>query len=214
MNIKTVEELKAKQAAEIAEFEKVGAIRASLPEQYREGASICLHHFSGEFATVRLWNNFRASQKFSDALAVLEAYKGKLVTCEHWKDGCVSVWPAEINCNASKPSAVMDGSHEVSISVQGGRGYGPDVAIEFWVKTELGLIEFGLPVCDLGKLIPRVNASYNSQGDVCKCDIYWPQERALADSFRTFWSEKPSFKGEYYWADIHNFEAWAGNQTK
>lgn len=213
MKPSTIEELKAKQAAEIAEWEKLEAVRAILPAKYGNDAFICDHSHMG-FVSVKLWNDFRTSQKLADALEVLEAYKDKLVTCEHWKDGCVSVWPAEINSNASKPSAVMDGSHEVSIKVSGGRGYGPDVEVRFWIKTELGLIEFSIPVCDLHKLVPRVNASYNSHGDVCQCDIYWPAERAAADSFRTFWSEKPSFSGEYYWADIHNFKAWASNQTK
>lgn len=212
--MKTKEQFLAEQSEELAKFEREEAIRAKLPEAYREGATICIHSIKRKpHASVSLWDGFRTDKTLADALAIVEQYKDSILTCEHWKDGCVSTWPPALNDYANKESAIMVGSHAVLIEVCGGRRFGPDVKVEFWVDLpEVGLVELSLAVCGLWKLVPRVNANYNRYGECSSCTIDWPSARATADSFRTFWSEKPSYHGEYYFADYHNFAAWASHE--
>lgn len=208
--MKNKQELLAKHAQELAELEREEAIRAMLPEKYRVDALICIH---GEFATVRLWDDYHTNKTLAETVEVVETFKDQVVQGEHWKDSYVLTWPAEINSCAKNAGATMDGSHEVEISVSGGRGFGPNVNVEFWIKTQHGLVEISCPVCDLFKLVPHVRANYGTRGDLTSCDISWPAERAVVDSFRTWWSEKPAYKGSYYLADVPNFLSWASNHS-
>ncbi len=205
--MKTKEQLLEKQAQELAKFEKEQAVLALLPEPLREDAIVCIHR---DHASVKVWSDFRTERKLADAIDVLRLFADVLQTCEHWKDGCVSTNPPQINDYAKKESAVMDGSHVVEIKVSGGKGYGPTVEVRFWADTSAGLVEFGCPVSDLWKLIPRVHVSYNRSGEVSKCEITWPTESRCVDSFRTWWADKPSYSGSYYLADLPNFYSWAG----
>lgn len=208
--MKTLEELKRQQAGELAKFEIETAWRESLPEAFRENASLCIHD---DHVSLTLWGGFRTDKKLSDACAVVEHYKGSIVDGEHWKDGCVSTQPAEINANAKRDNSTLEGSHAVEVSVHGGKGFGPDVVVEFWIKTELGLAEVHCAVCDLWKLVPRVKADYNRSGELTSCEIEWPVSGCF-DSFRSWWSEKPGFKGSYYWADLPNFESFASQHLQ
>ncbi len=207
------EKLLASHAQELAKLEAEESIRAALPEQYRTDATICIHDTKKPHASVKLWNDFRTEKKLADALPVLESYKDQIIDGEHWKDGCVSTWPPQINSCIENANAVMDGSHAVEINVSGGRSYGPTVELNFWVMLGGWLCEIALPVCDLRKLTPNVHATYNRSGEVCKCEITWPVERQTADKFRTFWSEKPAYNGSYYLADYPNFLAFVSNFT-
>lgn len=204
-------ELIAKQAEEMAKFEKEQTIRELMPEKYREDASIYIHR---DHASVSLWNSFRTDKKLADALEIVDLFADNIIQGEHWKSGCVSTWPAKINTQMKNESSVMDGSHEVEIDVHGGRSFGPDVTIKFWVDLPgVGLLDIHCAVCDLHILIPRVNANYGRHGELTSWDITWPQERALADSFRTWWSEKPAFRGSYYFAEVETFRNWASSKT-
>lgn len=210
--MKTLNDLKAKHAEEIAELELETSLRALLPEQYREGATVCVHGKWGlKFSSVKLWGDYHTDKKIADVLPIIEQFRPLIIQGEHWKDGCCSTWPAEINGNAKRENAVMDGSHEIEIDVHGGKGYGPCVEIQFWIKTALGLVEISCPVCDLFRLVPNVRAAYNLNGECCKCDITWPAERQAADKFRTWSSEKPSYSGSYYFAEVSNFLAWVSS---
>lgn len=207
----TLDEFKAEQAEKLAKFEKEMAWCEHLPEAYRESASICIHSDS---TSISLWSGFRTDKKLADAVTALEHFKPCLIDGEHWKDGCCSTSPARINSCAKSKNAVMDGSHAVEILVSGGRGFGPDVEIRFWIDVpSLGLAEISCPVCDLWKMIPRVNVNYNRHGEVSSGEITWPVESQVVDSFRR-WSGRsdlPSYRGSYYLADVPNFEAWASN---
>ncbi len=207
--MKDKKELLEKHAKELAQLEREEKIRASLPEQYQEDALIHFPHLP--FVGVKLWNNFRTQKTLADAVEMVNLFAPYIVECGHWKSGCISTWPDAVNTCIKDDNSVMDGSHFVEISVQGGKGFGPDVAIEFWCDLpELGLVEFSCPVCDLHKLVPGVYATYNNHGDLSKCDIRWPAESRCVDTFRTWWSEKPAYRGSYYLADLPNFLSWAG----
>jgi hypothetical protein len=212
--MKTKAELLERHAKELEKLESEQAIRATLPEQYQEDALITLHTGQKPHANVKLWNDFRTEKRLVDALPILESYKGRIVQGEHWKAGCVSTWPAQINSVIDDQNAVMDGSHEVEIHVSGGRHYGPTVSLKFWTTLAGWLCEIQLPVSDLWKLVPRVNASYNQGGELCRCEITWPVEKQTVDKFRSFWSEKPSYSGSYYLADLPNFESFVSNFTR
>jgi len=210
MNTKT--ELLKKHAEELQELEKTEAIRAILPEQYRDDALVCIH---GKHASVKMWGDFRTEKKLSEALEIVRQFEPLVVECEHWESGCLSVRPAEINKYATDEHAIMDGASAVELSVTGGKGFGPNVTVEFWIKhPEFGFIEINLPVCDLHKLTPNVRATYNNSGELCSCEINWPGERSVVDKFRSWWSQKPAYHGSYYLADLPNFYAWASNHTK
>lgn len=213
--MKTMEELKAEQAAEAVKLEqelKIAADLKSVPGFDSDKVSICIHnHRKATHASVTLWPTYRTEHKFAEAVAIVELFKDKIVDGEHWKDGCCSTWPAEINDNASRKSAVMDGSHAVEIEVKGGRGYGPDVCVQFWTRLGGLLCEVSMPVCDLYALVPRVSGRYNQHGEFRGKAEWNPAETQTADSFRTWWSEPPSFSGSYYLADVPNFMSWASN---
>lgn len=200
----TEKELEAEYQNKLAKLRDENKLRAELPKAFQNDASIC-HH--GKFMSATLWNGFRTDKKLSDALAIVELFP-EIITAEHWKSGCVSCWPPEINSCIKDEHATMDGSHEVEISVSGGRGFGPDVTVSFWVRLAGMLTEINLPVGDAWILIPSVRANYNKSGHLSSCDITWPQERAVFDKFRTFWSEKPAFRGSYYFAEKGCFKNW------
>lgn len=203
-----IKELKAKQAKELAEALEIETLRDALKDVpgFTEDSSICLH--SGEHASVKLWSDYHTGKKLIDAVRVVEHFKDKIIDGEHWKSGCVSTWPAEINSCIKYESAVMDGSHAVEIDVSGGRGYGPNTSVQFWTRIAGVLCEIECPVCDLWKLIPAVKGRYTQEGDFIGKIEWNPAETQTVDSFRKFWSEPPSFKGSYYLADIHNFRSW------
>lgn len=205
--MKTKQQFLDKQAAELAKFNQEEAIRALLPKQYRDGASIYIHD---DHASVKMWNDFRTERTLADALAIVELFKPQIQTCEHWKNGCCSTVPPQINSYAKDERAVMDGSHAVEVLVSGGKGFGPNVEIRFWAESSAGLLEISCPVCDLFKLVPRIDQHYNTHGELTSCRIDWPAESRCVDSFRNWWSEKPSYRGSYYLADLPNFESWAG----
>lgn len=212
----TIEKLKAKHAEELASAELEQRILSALSEKFPDletkDVVTCVHSLKSKpHVSVRLWNDFRTQKKLSDALPVLESFKDEIVECEHWKGSCISCWPPEINTNIDKEHATMDGSHAVEIEVSGGKGYGPKVEIQFWTRLADTLCEITLPVSDLWMLVPNVRANYNRNGEVTTCEINWPVWRSTCDTFRSFWSEKPSYNGHYYSADIHNFLSWAGS---
>jgi hypothetical protein len=208
----TEKELFDKYQAELAALKLENSIRDELPEAYRESALVS--HPSFNFNSIKMWSDFRTEKTLADALEIVRLYSGNIVTGEHWKDGCVSCWPAEVNSCIKKEGAIMDGSHEVEISVCGGNGYGPTVEVSFWTRLAGRLVEIHLPVSDAWKLVPSVRTNYNNSGELSSCDITWPGERSVFDKFRTFWSQKPSYSGSYYFAEWRSFENWAEAQAK
>src|SRR4030095_4722993 len=212
-----IEKLKLDQAKELADLVDKEKLRALLPESIRETARITKHP---DHYTVTGWDGFAYDNppKFAQAVKVVEEMQDQLVEAEHWQDSCVSCRPARINSTAKKEHATMDGSHTVEIAVEGGRGY-QTTEVRFWAEVghqipgfgvEGWLIEVHLPVVDLWNLLPNVRASYNNHGDLANCEITWPVESRVVDSFRKWWSERPSYRGSYYLADWHNFNSWAG----
>lgn len=213
-----IEELKAQQARELREAElkdRIESELASVPGFDPEDSSLCVHGIDKPHphVSVRLWKDYQTTRKVTDALAVVEHFAAQIITCEHWKDGCVSDWPIEINSCAKGERAVMDGSHAVEIEVSGGRGYGGE-AVKFWTRLAGVLVEISCPVSDLYALRPTVRGSYTRAGDFIRKSIEWPVESRCVDSFRRMYSEGQSYQGCYYLADVPNFRAWASQFIK
>lgn len=207
-----IEKLKQEQAEQLAALVESEKLRELLPSAIRESARIIKHRDNW---SVVGWTGFGGTQHpFLDAVKVIEEMQDQLVECEHWKSGTVSCRPARINSNVKDRGAVMDGSHTIEIKVDGGRGF-QTVEVRFWVELDEGqfgsvyLAEIHLPVKDLWQLAPNVRATYNLHGDVANCEIRWPEESRVVDSFRKWYSERPSYSGSYYLADWHNFNSWA-----
>lgn len=210
--MKTKEQLLEKQAEELAKLERELAIREALkdvPGYDEENSVICIH--SNQHASVRLWQDFRTEKKLIDACAVVDFFRDQIIDGEHWNDGCVSTNPPEINSCAKRDNSGMDGSHSVEIKVDGGKGYGPNVNVKFWVRLAGVLCEISCPVGDQWKLVPSIHGKYDSDGHWTGRVDWNPAETQTADSFRKWWSEKPAYSGCYYLADIPNFESWASN---
>lgn len=208
-----LETLKAKHAKEIAKLEKEEAIRAQLPEEIRDGARICIH--SDHASVTANWDSYdQKKREPHDARRIITALESHLVESEHWKDGCVSCRPNEINDTARKENSVLDGTHLIEVDVSGGKGYGPNVEVCCWVKLPGGqLIELQLPISAY-QLVPNVRATYNNHGELANCEITWPVWKSTCDKFRTWWSEKPSYKGSYYSADLFSYDAWISSTLK
>jgi hypothetical protein len=210
-----IEQLKLDQAKELADLVDKEKLRGFLPESIRESARITKH---SNHYTVTGWPGlaYKNPPKFVQAVDLIEEMQDALVEAEHWKAGCCSTRPARINPEAKNENATMDGSHAVEILVEGGRGF-QFTEVRFWAElghpatpTRYYLVEVHLPVTDLWQLHPNVRATYTSHGDLANCEITWPVESRIVDSFRKWYSERPSYRGSYYLADWHNFNSWAG----
>lgn len=212
--MKTITELREKHALELASAEKEIAIRAeleSVPGYMPDNSCICIH---ADSASVRLWKDFGTDRKLADALAVVQFFADKIVDGEHWNDGCVSTHPPEINSCAKRERSTMDGSHAVEICVHGGKDFGSNVEVKFWVRLAGVLCEISCPVADQHKLVPSVRGNYDKDGQFHgKVEWNWT-ETQTADKFRKFWSEAPAYRGSYYLADVPNFVAWASTQRR
>jgi hypothetical protein len=213
-----IEKLKREQAEQLAALVDKEKLRELLPASIRESASITKHK---DHYTVTGWNGFAYDNppKFLQAVKLIEQFAEaeQLVVGEHWKGACCSTYPARINSVKEKePTSIMEGSHTIEIKVQGGRGF-QTIEVRFWAElgeqfaggVETYLAEIVLPVTDLWQLAPNVRATYNTHGDVANCEIHWPEESRVVDSFRKWYSERPSYSGSYYLADWHNFNSWA-----
>jgi hypothetical protein len=197
-----------KQAKELLKFQSEQRLRSELPVELRDKGMVCIHNDHASFS-LHEYGPF-ANRKLSEALKLVREFAPKLVESEHWKDGCVSVRPAKINSSATKESATMDGAHAVEIKVEGGKGYGPNVDVKFWIQLDWGLVEMSVRVSDLWKLVPHVHNNYD-QGEIVSSQITWPDESRCVDSFRKWWSSPGSYAGSYYLADLPNFESWASH---
>lgn len=210
-----IEKLKREQAEQLAALVESEKLRDWLPSSIRESARIVKQR---DHWTVIGWTGFGGTQHpFGDAVNVIEEMQDQLLVAEHWKSGTTSCRPARINNNIKDPGAEMDGSHTIEIKVEGGRGF-QTIEVRFWVElggqlpgigVETYLAEIQLPVTELWQLVPFVRASYNNSGDLATCEITWPIESRIVDSFRKWYSERPAYSGSYYLADWHNFNSWS-----
>ncbi len=206
--MKTLEQLQEKQQKEREQFESEIQLRSELPEAIRDKALICFH---SDHASVMMHNHYdtKPPQKLAGAVQLIREFESNIVESEHWKDGCVSVRPAQINSSANKERATMDGASAVEIKVDGGKGYGPTVKVEFYVQLAWGLIEISYEVTDLWKLVPRIENKYY-QGETVSSKVYWTGHGE--DQMRRWWSSPGSYSGSYYFADLPNFYAWTSNE--
>lgn len=211
---KTIEQLKAEHAKELEVLEIINRVTDALagtPGVDSDAVRVCVHDFKKHHASVTLWSEYQTRRPLVDAVSIVQHFANNIVDGEHWKDGCVSTWPAEINGNAKKESAVLDGTHAVEIKVNGGRGFGPNVSVAFWVHLGGMLCEVEMPIADLWPLVPRVQGQYTKHGDF-HGKIEWnPTETQTVDKFRSWYSEPPAYHGSYYLADVPNFLAWASH---
>jgi hypothetical protein len=97
----TIEQLKEKHAQEIAALEKELALANSLP---LPATLICQHK---EYATIKYWKQFPARYTLKEAVGIYRMFAADVVEAEHWRSGCLSVAPAEVNSYAKDERATM-----------------------------------------------------------------------------------------------------------
>ncbi len=159
------------------------------------------------FSSVCFWRDSRTKKTFADVSPIIEKLAGQIVPGEHWNDGSISTWPREINPNAQNPNAKMDGSFEISIKCEAGRGYGPYVIISFFVRINNKLLEFNFPVNDGHRLLPSVRGKYDEMGYFLGF-VEWPYIKNSADKFIKYWSNPPQYHGNYFFSDSASALNW------
>jgi hypothetical protein len=201
--MKTITDLKAEQAAELAKLERETAIAASLPVP---ATHITSH---GDCVSVKHAKKYPDTYTFAEAVAILAQYAANIVTAEHWNDGCVSCRPVEINSCAKAERARMDGQHAVELELNAGKGYSGH-ALSWWARIGGELLSVSVEISPEWKWLPQTEFSYDSRGDCTKSKV---SAMGLGeDSQRKWWSSPGSYKLSYYWADMHNFNSWASHE--
>ncbi len=201
--MKSISELKAAQAEQLAKFEQEHKVAASLP---LPAQSIYVHtdHCSVKYSKER----FPARFTFPEAFAVYQAFKPFIIEAEHWKSGCLSVKPAKINDYSRDERATMDGASWACMELQAGKGF-VSHALTFYAEIDGVILDIEIELEPESKWLPLVDVKYDTAGHVSsfRCSPLGLGE----DQMRKWWSEAPAYHLAYYWADSYNFEAWASN---
>lgn len=200
-----VQETQEKFAEEMAKAQREDSLIALLPVPPN---SVCIHK---DHASVTYEGERYKPLEFVAAMELFDKFKPFLVECEHWDDGCVSTWPAEINSCAKRERSHMDGSHvaEIRLDSYGSRGEYSQCTLSFWVKIDGHLAEIHARLVPEWKWLPQRQVSYTNHGEVSRCTI---TPICLGEDKRRKWhSEPPGYRICYYWADVIGFKGWAAN---
>lgn len=203
----TEEEFLREQGEALDKFRKAKRLLAELPEPVRETARITVHR---NHATVQAWDSYEPKQKLGDAEGVIRDLKDRLVQGDHFRAGCLSTYPAEINDYASRESAEACGMHLVEIRAEGGKGFS-NVTVKAWVRWSEGLAELSMPVSGLDRM-KAARVPIRGPGDQI---IGWRIEfnadvTSQADHFRKWAGGSPdAYMGSYYWGTYDGFIKWS-----
>jgi hypothetical protein len=185
----------------LREAEKEDLIVGLLP---REPRTVCVHKdcTSVSFNPIKL----EELRSFVDSLLP------HIIEAEHWKDGCTSVSPVEINRTEKRESAVMDGASfaEVCLNSYGSRGEYQDAELTVWLKIDEEIIKAHVKIEPTPwKWLPGRRITWQG-GYVSSFEV---EPRFLGeDQRRNWWSEPPAYRISYYWADQANFLSWLSTQ--
>lgn len=196
--MKTIEELKEQHAKELEALELEQTIRASLP---LEPKHVCLHK---GFASATYGKQFPSRYSFKEAYAIYRQFTP--AESEHWKNGCLSVRPAEINDYAKDERAVMQGTSIAEIKLQAGKGYDSH-ELSFWTRIDGRLLQISIELQPEAKWLPYCDFRYDTHGN---CTVSVVNSTCIGeDKKRKWWSPEGSYQISYYWADVPNFRAFA-----
>lgn len=152
--MKSLDELKAQQAKELAELEKAHAIAACLPV---EGARVM--PFA---ATGTPWVNYKV-KGIAGALDLIRAFV--VVPFGEYRNGCLKLAPAEQLSEAWREdnAACWAASLHVNQSVGERHSYGPSARVTFFARVPgVGLVRVNADIAGQGYIdsCPRFSASY------------------------------------------------------
>lgn len=200
--MKTLQELKTHHEQELREAEQELAIAAFLPA---EATHIHVHK---NYVGVSYQKPFPNRYGFREAYELFKLFTP--IESQHWKSGCLSCQPEEINQYAKEERAVLDGTSIAEIKLSAGRNY-ESHALVFWARILDRLLQVCIEIRPSFKWLPDVQYTYNQSG-VCfvkRCNPAFIGE----DSRRKWWSPDGSYQFSYYWADEPNFASFASTEN-
>jgi hypothetical protein len=210
--MKTRESILAAAQAEIEKAEKEGALIQWLRDLNVECKHVSLHtwkdqpaHFSATVAKA-----YPNRHTFAEAFSYYEKTEKHTVPAERWRDGSLSIRPAEINSSAANPRATMDGQTWASVVISAGKGY-QSHELNWWVRSPFGLVQIKVELCPPWKWLPQISEAYDPKSG--EATRYNAQPPSLGEDCLTkWWSPPGSYQFQYQWADAHNFRAFASTQ--
>lgn len=212
-------------AAKLAEMDaKHHADRERLTRQHHAQESLAsigeaTTYDHGDHIGARFGKTFRQERTLAEAVAIVERIttNAEPVDCERWRNGHLSSRPAAINKDATAPSATRDGVHAVELLAEaiptGDGGFTYYASLVIWARKDGLLFDCKVPFAYyVPKLapafLPRMRGhwtkygTYDGRAEVCN----------LGEDARTQWGTGgPGCRVSFYWADLHNFRAWASN---
>lgn len=210
-------------AAELAAMDaKHHAERERVARQYHAAEALApigeaKTYDHGDHLTATFGDTFRQSRTILDAVEIVEriAAHAEPVDCENWKNGHLSSRPAAINKDATDPRATLDGVHAVELLAEaistGGGGFNYYASLRIWAKKDGFLFDCRVPFAyHIPKLartpLPQMVGHYTRSGEFHgKAEVY-----NIGEDRRTQWGTGgPGCRVSFYFADLHNFRAWA-----
>ncbi len=200
--MKTIEELKAQQAAELAELEKEISLLNELPLKPN------WLHSHKDHCSCSYSKKYPERFTFREAFDIYKKWLPLIIPGEDWKGSSRSLYPGEINSEKRDDRSTMNGEVWASINLNAGKGY-VGHKMEFWARIPSGLISVSIELQPEWKWLPIVDFKYDSNGD-CVTSRVVPYGNG-EDSLVNWWSPAGSYRLQYCWADSHNFHAFASN---
>lgn len=200
--MKTIEEIQAKHAAELAAFQQEQAILSVCPAEPQQ---VTLHRDSTSVIYRKKYPN---RHTFAEAYAIYKAWLPHITPAEDWSNGCRSIHPPRINSAAKGEKASMNGRVHASLKIAAGRGY-ESHELEFWASVGEQLVNVSIEIRPEWKWLPLTEFRYDKHGE---CETSKVTPRGIGeDSMVKWWSSPGSYNLQYTWADVHNFRAFASN---
>lgn len=196
--MKTLTEIKARHEAELAQAQREMDIRSILP------ADPTHVHLHKDHVGLTYSKKYPSRYTFREAYELFRLFTP--VESQHWKSGCMSCRPEEINQYAKEERSVMDGASIAEVKLSAGKGYDSH-ALRFWARVGEMLVEVSIEIAPPWKWIPETLFRYDTHGN---CTTSKVTPRFIGeDSRRKWWSPEGSYHLSYYWADVPNFESFA-----
>ncbi len=208
--MKTIEQLEAEHAKALVKLKTEHAFALRIRDIVGRDPQQVLEH--EKFISCNFDQGLRKEYSPKDAAAILEKFAPFLVIAEHWKGGCVSCWPAEINGEAKNERATLQGRHAVELKMSAGDGYSSH-EFSMWARIDGRLVDIGVRITPNAAWLPNVICNRDERTN--RILSYTVQYRSIGEDSRLkWWSEQGSYSLTYYWADLPNWTAWASSFTE
>lgn len=203
--MKTIDELKAKQARELAELERELKLAELLPVPAQQ---VCQHR---DYTSIIYKKPYPDRYTMKEAADIYAQFTD-VVEAEHWRNGCLSVAPAEINSYAKEENATMDGASHAELKLQAGKGF-ESHELTFFARAKDGtLLKVAIELRPEWKWLPQVDTRYDRDGNVISNRV--SPVGIGEDQFRKWGiGGDQGYLLSYYWADRENFHSWLSSQN-